>query len=215
VDSVSHTPTGSRQVGRRPGAATPAVTRAVGLVASILLVMTVAACGGANAVTTPAAGSASSAPAGSAAADDSAAPAPSGTPWPGNVPDGIIALGALDEQIAAAGKALDDGISAKDLAKTSGAAKGLVDLVDKSMDNVTTVQGYAGTKELGDAYASALGGLRTGAQEIVDGVAKGDAAMVDKGVADLSAGITEYGLARKTLGNFMEQALSMKKMYMK
>ncbi len=143
------------------------------------------------------------------------APAPSGTPWPGNVPDSVIALGALDEQIAAAGKALDEAITAKDLKKTQAAAKGLVDLVDASQENVTTVQGYAGTKELGDAYAAALAQMRTGAQAIVDGVAKGDSAAVNQGVTDLSSGITLYGLARQALGDYMEQAISMKRMYVK
>ena len=187
--------------------------------AAAVLAVAVAGCGSASSGTTPApstgATPAGSGPAGSGLASGDIAPAPSGTPWPGNVPDSVIALGALDEQIAAAGKALDEGITAKDLRKTQAAARGLVNLVDASGENVSTVQAYGGTKELGDAYAAALAEMRTGAQEIVDGVDKGEAATVDKGVTDLSSGITLYGLARRTLGNFMEQALSMKKMYLK
>lgn len=127
----------------------------------------------------------------------------------------MIALGALDEQIAAAGQAMDAGINAKDLAAVSAAAKGLVGLLDKESDNVSTLQGYPGTKTLGDAYAAAIAKMRSGAQAIVDGVAKGDATAVDAGVKDLSDGIALYGLARKALGPYLEQALSMKKMYLK
>ena len=145
----------------------------------------------------------------------SAGPLPSGTPWPGNVPDDVIALGALDEQIAAAGQAMDAGITAKDLTAISAAAKGLVDLLDKESGNVSTIQGYPGTRTLGDAYAAAIAKMRSGAQAIVDGVAKGDATAVDAGVKDLSDGSALYGLARKALGPYLEQALSMKKMYLK
>ncbi len=181
---------------------------------ALLLAVAVAGCGSSAATSSPSP-SAAGTPAGSSPAGSDLDPAPSGTPWPGNVPDSVIALGALDEQIAAAGEALDAGITAKDLKKTQAAAKGLVNLVDESGENISMVQGYAGTKELGDAYADALAQMRIGAQEIVDGVEKGEAATVDQGVTDLSKGITMYGLARRTLGNFMEQALSMKKMYVK
>jgi hypothetical protein len=193
--------------GARARIATPAV--------GILLAVAVAACSSSVSPSPTGASSPAAVPADSGLAGGDLAPAPSGTAWPGNVPDSVIALGALDEQIAAAGKALDEAITAKDLKKTQAAAKGLVDLVDASEENVTTVQGYAGTKELGDAYAAALAQLRTGAQGIVDGVTKGDSAVVNQGVTDLSSGITLYGLARKSLGNYMEQALSMKKMYLK
>jgi hypothetical protein len=176
----------------------------------MLLALAVAACSS-SASPSPATPS----PAVPAGSGGDVAPAPSGTAWPGNVPDSVIALGALDEQIAAAGTALNEAITAKDLKKTQAAAKGLVDLVDASEQNVTSVQGYAGTKELGDAYASALDAMRAGAQEIVDGVAKGEAATVDQGVTDLSKGITLYGLARRSLGNYMEQAISMKRMLVK
>ena len=186
---------------------------AAAIVLAVAVAVAVAACSssGPSPTTSPSA----STPAASGVAGGDLAPAPSGTPWPGNVPDAVIALGALDEQIAAAGKALDEAITAKDLKKTQAAAKGLVDLVDASKENVSTVQGYAGTRELGDAYASALAMLRTGAQGIVDGVATGDSASVNQGVSDLSAGIAQYGLARRALGNFMEQAISMKRMYVK
>jgi hypothetical protein len=131
------------------------------------------------------------------------------------VPDAVIALGAFDEQMAAAAKAMDDAVTAEDFAALSGASKGLVDLVDGTAENVRTVQGYAGTKEVGDVYASAMAQVRAGAQAIVDGVAKGDAAAIDAGVKDLSAGITEYGLARRALAPLLEQAISMKRMYVK
>lgn len=144
-----------------------------------------------------------------------AEPGPSPTSWPGNVPDAVIALGAFDEQMAAAAKAMDAAVAAEDFAALSGASKGLVDLVDGNAENVKTVQGYPGTKEVGDSYAAAMGEIRAGAQAIVDGVAKGDATAINGGVTALTAGITTYGLARKALAPLLEQAISMKKKYVK
>jgi hypothetical protein len=197
-------PAGDRATSRRRARA--AASAAVCALAAAVLV---AACSS----STPASGSAAT-PVSSAAATP-ARPAPSPTSWPGNVPDAVIALGALDEQMAAAAKAMDDAVTAEDFAALSGAAKGLVDLMDGSAENVKTVQEYPGTKDVGDTYASAMADIRAGAQAIVDGVAKGDAAAINAGVADLSSGITEYGLARRALGPLVEQAISMKRMYVK
>ena len=182
------------------------------VLAAAALAVSVAACGS----STPAspAGTASAQP--SATADGGASSVePSGTPWPGNVPDAVIALGAFDLQMSAAAQAMDAAVTAEDLTALSGAAKGLVDLLDANAENVATVQGYEGTKGLGDAYAAAIAKMREGAQSIVDGVAKGDAAGVNTGVKGMSAGVTEYGLARRALAPLLEQAISMKKKYVK
>ncbi|MCU0504608.1 MAG: hypothetical protein MUE82_02350 [Chloroflexi bacterium] len=141
--------------------------------------------------------------------------APTPTAWPGNVPDAVIALGKLDEQMAKAAKAMDDAVSAEDFAALSAASQGLVNLVDGYSESLQTIQGYAGTRQLGDTFAEALGKIRTGAQAIVDGIEKGEATAIDAGVTDLGAGIAQYGLARKALGPFLEQAISMKKKYVK
>lgn len=141
--------------------------------------------------------------------------APTPTAWPGNVPDSVIALGKLDEQMAKAAKAMDDAVAAKDLAALSGASKGLVDLVDGYAEDVQTVQGYAGTKAVGDTFAAALAQIRAGAKAIADGIEKGDANGIDAGISDLGAGIAQYGLARADLGSLLEQAISMKKKYVK
>jgi len=197
-------PASGRVIPRRHArAAVPAALCALGIA------VLVAACSS----STPTSGSAAT-PAPSAAAT-AARPEPSPTAWPGNVPDAVIALGALDEQMAAAAQAMDDAVTAEDFAALSGAARGLVELMDGSAENVKTVQGYPGTKDVGDTYASAMANIRAGAQAIVDGVAKGDAAAINAGVADLSSGITEYGLARRALGPLVEQAISMKRMYVK
>jgi hypothetical protein len=201
-------PTSTVAAGGRPG------RRRHGLVAAVAtLAVMVAACSS----STPASGGpGGSEPAPTPASGGATAQAePSPTSWPGNVPDAVIALGAFDEQMAAAAKAMDASVAAEDFAALSGASKGLVDLVDANAENVKTVQAYAGTKGLGDSYAAAMGEIRAGAQAIVDGVAKGDAAAINGGVKALTAGITTYGLARKALAPLLEQAISMKKKYVK
>jgi hypothetical protein len=143
------------------------------------------------------------------------APEPSATAWPGNVPDAVIALGKLDEQMAIAANAMDDAVTAEDFAALSAASKGLVDLMDGSAENIATVQGYPGTRAVGDAYAAAAAKIRAGAQAIVDGVAVGDATAINGAVAELSEGIAAYGIARKDLGPLIQQAISMKRMLVK
>ena len=184
---------------------------ATALVAIALsLALAAAACSSAPSVSPPPAGSPSP-----AAAAGSASPGPTATPWPGNVADAVIALGALDSQIAAAGQALDAAVTAKDLTAMAGAAGGLVNLLDGYVGSVTTVSGYAGTKNLGEAYAKAFAAMRAGAAAISDGVKTGAAASIDAGVKELSTGIATYGLARKLLGPLIEQAISQKRMLVK
>ncbi len=143
------------------------------------------------------------------------APAPSGTPWPGDVPDAIIGLGAMDAQLAAAGQAMDTAITAKDVKAMAGAADGLVTLIDANGKFVAIAQDYPATKALADAYAGAFANMRAGASDISSGATAGDAAKVDAGIQVLGEGITAYGLARKALGPLLEQAIAQKKMYVK
>jgi hypothetical protein len=144
-----------------------------------------------------------------------ATPAPTSTPWPGNVPDAIIGLGAVDAQLAAAGQAMDAAVQAKDVAAMVGAADGLVALIDAYGKYVAIAQGYPATRPLADTYAGAFEELRAGASDISTGAKAGDGAKMNAGLQALGEGITAYGLARKAIGSFVEQALSQKKMYVK
>ena len=143
------------------------------------------------------------------------APSPSSTPWPGDVPNAIIALGAVDTQVEAAGKAMDAAFQAKDLAALAAAANGLVVLIDANKDYVTTAQGYAGTKLLADAYASAFTQMRAGASDIVTGTQTGVAAKIDAGVTALGGGIAAYAVARRGLPDLLAEALAQKNKYVK
>jgi len=188
---------------------------ALGLAAAVLA----AACGATSPSTAPStapSGGATASAGTSAAADASgSAPAPSSTPWPGNVPDAIIGLGAIDAQLAAAGQAMDAAVQAKDVAAMVGAADGLVVLIDAYGKYVAIAQGYPATRPLADTYAGAFEKLRAGASDISTGAKAGDAAKMNAGLQALGKGITAYGLARKAIGSFVEQALSQKKMYVK
>ena len=194
---------------RRPAAAVAALLVALALAA--------AAC-------SPAASSGPPSPAGfpspagspsPVAGDGSASPVPTATPWPGDIADAVIALGTLDSQIAAFGQDMDAAVTAQDLTAMAAAAEGLVNLLDGYASPVTTVSGFVATKGLGEAYAKAFVEMRAGAAAISEGVRTGSAATIETGIADLSSGITTYGLARKALGPLLEQAISQKKMYVK
>jgi hypothetical protein len=186
-----------------------ATAPAAAALAALALAVAVAACA-------PSASPSPSAPAGSpspASADASAGPSP--TPWPGNVADSVIALGAADSQIAAAGAAMDAAIAAKDLRALKGAVDGLVTYLDEQASAVTDVSGYPATRSLGETYARAFAEMRAGSVAVSDGVKQGDATAVDAGIAGLSAGITTYGLARQALGPLLDQAISQKRLLVK
>jgi hypothetical protein len=182
---------------------TPPRLVALGIAAALV----VAACGAATPTGQPS-------PAASGVASGYV-PAPTSTPWPGNVPNAVIGLGEVDSQIEAAGTAMDAAIRAKDIAGLAAAANGLVALIDESMDLVATAQGYEGTKELGDAYAAAFTQMRAGASDVVEGTQAGDAARIDAGVTALGAGIAAYAIARRGLGGLVQEALSQKRKYVK
>ena len=193
---------------RRPGTAVLTALMAAALV--LALAAAAAACSPAPPVSPTPAGSPSP-----VVVPGSASPGPTATALPGDVVDALIALGVLDSQIAAAGQAIGAAVTAKDLTAMSGAAGGLVNLLDGYAGSVTTVSGYGGTKSLGETYATAFAAMRAGAAAISDGVKTGSAASIDAGVKDLASGIATYGLARKALGPLLERALSQKKMYVK
>jgi hypothetical protein len=173
----------------------------------------VSACG---ATTSSAAPSASPVVSASTGADlAGGTPAPSSTPWPGDVPNAIIGLGEVDTQIEAAGRAMDAAIQAKDVAALGAAANGLVILLDKSADLVKTAQGYAGTKALADADAAAFAQIRAGAADVVAGTKAGDGPAVNAGVTAMAEGITAYAAARRGLSALLEQAIAQKKKYVK
>jgi hypothetical protein len=183
------------------------------VVLAITATLVLAACGAATSSPTP---SGSPGVGASVGADQAGAtPAPTSSPWPGNVPNAIIGLGEVDTQIQAASKAMDAAIQAEDVAALGAAANGLVILLDKSADLVATAQGYAGTKAFADAYAAAFAQIRAGASDIVAGSKAGDGPAVNAGVAAMSAGITAYAQARSGLSDLLVEALAQKRKYLK
>ena len=191
------------------GSSSHAVALALGMA------LLAAACGASAPSAAPSGSPAASASASGAADASGSAPLPSSTPWPGNVPDAIIGLGEVDTQIENAGMALSLAIGQKDIPGLVAAANGLVILIDKSGDLVTTAQGYAATRPFADADAAAFAQLRAGANDIVDGSRVGDGTKVNAGIATLSAGIGAYAVVRKGLSGLLEQALAQKKKYVK
>ena len=150
-----------------------------------------------------------------ASASPDALPSPTSTPWPGNVAGAVIAIGAVDAQIAAAGQDMNAAITAKDLAHLRGAAEGLVTLLDETQRFIDTARAYPATKDMADAFARAFSGMRDGAQEVADGVKNGDAQAINGGFTALGDGLNLYGLARTSLGPVLEQAIEQQKKYVK
>jgi hypothetical protein len=190
------------------------LARARGALVTAILTgaVVLAACGTSSSPTASASPSPSAA---AAAASPDALPSPTSTPWPGNVAGAVIAIGAVDAQIAAAGQDMNAAITAKDLAHLRGAAEGLVTLLDETQRFIDTARAYPATKDMADAFTRAFSGMRDGAQEVADGVKNGDAQAINGGFTALGVGLNLYGLARTSLGPVLEQAIEQQKKYVK
>ncbi len=142
-------------------------------------------------------------------------PSPTSTPWPGDVAGAVIAIGAVDAQVAAAGQDMDAAITAKDLTRLRGSALGLVTLLADTQRFVDTARTYSATKSMADAFDRAFSRMRAGAQQVADGVKAGDAQAIDAGFTALGDGLSLYALARPSLGPVLEQAIDQQKKYAK
>lgn len=190
------------------------IGRSHGMPATVILAVAVvlAACG-----TSSNASASAPLPSGapSAAASPGDEPSPTSTPWPGDVAGAVIAIGAVDAQIAVAGQDMNAAITAKDLAKLRGSALGLVTLLADTQRFIDTARTYPATKSTADALDRAFSRMRGGAQQVADGVKAGDAQAIDAGFTALGDGLNLYALARTSLGPVLEQAIDQQKKYAK
>jgi hypothetical protein len=177
-------------------------------VAIVLVGVLVAACTGAVAPS----GAASSP---GAATANPLAPAPSATPWPGDIVEAIVILGQADSQIQAAGADLGAAAAYEDLQAMWGAADGLVTLLQRLETQPPRLKDYPLTAPVAAAYATAFPDMLAGATQLRDSIKAGDANGITAGSQQLAKGLNEYQQARTLIGPLIEQALLMQRILLK
>ncbi len=187
--------------------------RASPAAAAVVLILALVSGACASSTPTPVA----SAPGGTAGASAPAAggPAPSATPWPGDVVEAVVILGKADAQIQAAGADLGAAAAYQDLQAMWGAADGLATLLDRLQTQVPRIKGYAVTAPAAAAYEKALPDMLAGAKAVRDSIKSGDAAGLTAGSEQLATGLEEYQDARRLIGPLVDQALLMQKLLLK
>jgi hypothetical protein len=186
---------------RHCAAAAGAPRRAVRILALMLLVASVVACGGPAATPSPS-------PTGDATL---ASPGPAATPWPSSVIEAVLALGAADAELWKAGADIARAADAKDVTAMWGAADGTVKLIEGLMPNIDALEAYPHTAELGAAYRASFPVMLDGATTLADSITAGDAAGVVAGSKQLAKGIALYANVRAMLEGYVNDALAMKK----
>ena len=144
-----------------------------------------------------------------------ASPAPSATPWPATVISSVIALGAVDAEIGKAADDLQAAAEAEDPERLLGAADGLARLVDESRPNAEALTRYAHTQGTGERYLAAFEELGGAVDALRAALSGGDPDGVVAATRRMSEGIGRYGQVRREIGQLVEQALLMRRMFVK
>jgi hypothetical protein len=179
------------------------------------LVVLAAACG-ANAPASPRGGSGGpiSSPVGSGAVDP-LGPSASIRRWPSRTVDAMVALGAIDDQIANAGADLQAAVQREDLAAMWGAADGLAKLIDAQLPNVAELGKDPATQAAGTIYQGAFPEISAGAKQLRDAITAGDAQAILAGTQRLLNGLHQYEPVRALIPDLLEQAVVQKRMYLR
>jgi hypothetical protein len=140
---------------------------------------------------------------------------PAATPWPSNVVDGVIALGAADSQFEQIGSDLQNDVNTSNLTQMLTDTTNILTFLTATQKNIPLVQAYGPTKSVGDRIATAYAQMIAGVQQIHDSLAQGNGAGVTAGFSTFVAGNTAYGAVRQELGDLANQAVFMKRIYYK
>jgi hypothetical protein len=190
----------------------PAGPSRVPPVAAVLLVLAVlvGACGAATVTSSPASPGASA-----GGTPIGGGPAPSATPWPGDVVEAVVILGKADAQIQAAGADLGAAAAYEDLDAMWGAADGLATLLERLQTQPPRIKDYPETAAAAAAYEKAFPDMLAGARQLRDSIKSGDAAGIAAGSQQLSKGLEAYQDARRLIGPLVDRALLMQKLLLK
>ena len=179
-------------------------------VASLALVVAVAACGG----TVP---SGSSGGTGPAASPGTASPAGSGSDlpgpsrWPGEVWRAALALGAADNEIGEATADLQRAVEEEDIGLMREAADGLAGLT-VLLERVDDVEGFEPTRVFAGRYREALSAVIAAAGELRDAIDATDAPRIQQANLDLAEALATYVRLRPELSEVVAQAFEQQRL---
>jgi hypothetical protein len=182
--------------------------------AGVLVAIVLAACGSTPPASTTPSGSATASSSSEVSAGGSAAPAPTGTPWPGNAVLGIEALGAADGQIGAAINDFNTAVANEDLALMRRAANGLAGL-DVLLPNLDKISIFEPMRSFADRYGAAIRAISGAAKALRSAIDIGDAAGISRSGQDLVAAFGQYSAVQPELASWVEQSIEQRRLLLR
>jgi hypothetical protein len=184
------------------------------LASAVILAIVLGACGSTQLATTTPGETAAVSPSIDVSASGSVAPAPTGTPWPGNAVLGIEALGAADGQIAAAINDFNTAVANEDLALMRRAADGLAGL-DVLLPNLDKISIFEPMRPFADRYGAAVRAISAAATALRTAIDLGDAAAIGRSGQDLVAAFGQYSAVQPELATWVEQSIEQRRLLLR
>ncbi len=178
------------------------------MAASVALTMVLLACSG-SATTPPSTASATP------SAADSGAPTPKPTFWPTGVVEATIALGAADGDFIKMANDVVGAVNSNDAVKVLQVMSDALTFLKGNQENVPRLQDYPATKAVGNKLAAAYAQMVEGAQAVIDGMNAGNTEAVQAGFVTFFAGNDAYVATSPALGDIADQAVFMKRQYLR
>jgi hypothetical protein len=196
-----------------PGPRTVALHRVPSILALVVALLVVVACGTSTAGPSATPGGSGVAanpnPTPGAAGSSVGPPVPGASQprWPGTTVLAVIALGAADGEIQKAGDDLQAAATNEDLKAMWSAADGLSKMIDALLPNLDRLDVYAGTQPVEAMYRKAFPELSAGAKQLRDSITAGDSAGVVAGSQAIAQGLEDYAPIRQVIAGLVEQAI--------
>jgi len=141
----------------------------------------------------------------------SQSPGPRPTNWPTGTVEASIALGAANGEFVKMTDDIAAAVDSGDPARMATAMNDTLAFLTGNQQNVTKLQDFDGTKELGDRLAPVYAKMIAGATQVRDGLTSGDGSAVEAGFATFFEGSTEYAGLSSDVAAAAERAIFMKR----
>jgi hypothetical protein len=158
-------------------------------------------------------GSATASPEPAPSGSQSAGPRP--TSWPTTVVESSVALGAAHSDFATMTNDIAGAVASEDPGRIAAVLGDALEFLTANQTNIPRLQAYPATKSVGDRLAVVYEKMIQGLTQVRDGLALGDASVIEAGFATFFEGHTEYVAISPDLTVIAEQAIFMKRVLLR
>ena len=142
-------------------------------------------------------------------------PKPKPTTWPTMTVEAAIALGAADNDFTKMAMDVVAAVGSEDPGRILTVMNGALEFLAGNQKNVPRLQAYDFTKAVGDRLADAYATMIDGATTARDGLLAGNAVALEAGLTTFFDGNAAYVAISPDLGDLADQAIFMKRVYLK